>query len=172
MMKEQKIKVVKENITLLKVDAIVNAANSTLMGGGGVDGAIHAAAGPELLEECKELNGCDTGEAKITKAYQLPARYVIHTVGPIYYSNRPNKPQLLANCYRNVMRIASENGAESIAFPSISTGIYGYPLNEAAPVAVYQVKQALKLYPTITEVTFVCFDDRTFRTYKQLLEEK
>ncbi len=162
---EGRIEVLLADITTLEVDAIVNAANESLLGGGGVDGAIHRAAGPGLLEECRKLNGCLTGQAKLTKGYHLPAHYVIHTVGPIYHSSQPCKAELLANCYRNSMQIAHENGFRTVAFPSISTGVYGYPLNEAVPIAVCEIKKALREYPEIDRVIFACFDSRTFHTY-------
>lgn len=164
-----RIEVILADITTLAVDAIVNAANESLLGGGGVDGAIHRAAGPQLLEECRGLHGCPTGEAKLTKGYGLPACYVIHTVGPVYHSNQPDKPGLLAGCYRNSMRIAHENGFHTIAFPSISTGVYAYPLEEAAHIAAGEVEKALKLYPEIEKVIFVCFDSRTLQVYRQVL---
>lgn len=167
-----RIEVVFGDITACKVDAIVNAANESLLGGGGVDGAIYRAAGPQLLEECRALHGCPTGEAKLTLGYALPARYVIHTVGPVYGSNQPDKPGLLANCYRNSMRLAHENGFRTLAFPSISTGVYAYPLEEAAPLAVHEVKKALEHYPEIEKVIFVCFDSRTLHTYQQVLGER
>lgn len=165
----QVVRVMHADITTLQVDAIVNAANNSLLGGGGVDGAIHRAAGPELLAECRTLNGCDTGEAKLTRGYRLPARYVIHTVGPRYLSNQPDKPGLLAACYRNSMRLAHEQGVRTIAFPSISTGVYHYPLEEAVPIAVREVVESLKAYPEIGEVTFACFDIATQRMYEEVL---
>lgn len=164
---KDKIKIVKGDITKFKVDAIVNAANSTLLGGGGVDGAIHRAAGSQLLDECRTLNGCKTGEAKITKGYKLPAKYVIHTVGPIYHFNK-NQEQLLRNCYQNSLELAVKNNIKTIAFPSISTGIYGYPIEEASVIAFNAVKDFLKNNDSIQEVTFVCFDDKTFNDYNNL----
>ena len=140
------IKLFQGDITTLKVDAIVNAANSSLMGGGGVDGAIHRAAGKELLEECKTLNGCKTGEAKITKGYTLPAKYIIHTVGPVWKGGNNNEDNLLANCYKNSLQLAVENGIKTIAFPAISTGIYNFPLERAIKIAILQVTKFLKEY--------------------------
>ena len=155
------------NIVTLEVDAIVNAANNSLLGGGGVDGAIHRAAGPELLAECRALNGCETGEAKITGGHKLPAKHVIHTVGPVWHGGDKGEPELLANCYRNALRLAKERGLASIAFPAISTGVYGYPPDDAARVAVETVQSVLR--ETNIEVIFVCFDDATRRVYEELL---
>ena len=155
------------DITTLHCDAIVNAANRSLLGGGGGDGAIHRAAGPELLEECRTLGGCRTGEAKITKGYRLPAKYIIHTVGPIY-SGSPEDAVLLANCYRNSLTLARKNHIRTIAFPAISTGVYGYPVREATKVAVDTVKKWLtdnSDYPM--KVTFCCFDERTRKVYEE-----
>lgn len=163
------IEIYKGDITTLAVDAIVNAANNTLLGGGGVDGAIHRAAGRALLEECRTLGGCKTGEAKITNGYNLPAKKVIHTVGPVYYSLQKNKPALLASCYRNSMRLAHENGIKTIAFPSISTGVYSYPVKEAVKIAVAQVKKSLEEYPDIEKVIFVCFDNEVYDAYRKEL---
>lgn len=157
------------DITQLKVDAIVNAANNTLLGGGGVDGAIHRAAGKELLEKCRTLNGCETGDAKITKGYNLPAKYVIHTVGPVYNGGKNNEAQKLASCYRKSLKIALNYKIQTIAFPNISTGVYGYPKKEAAQIAINEVKAFLQNHPEIKEVTFCVFDDENYQIYTELL---
>lgn len=160
------------DITLYRVDAIVNAANRTLLGGGGVDGAIHAAAGPELLEECKTLGGCETGEAKITKGYRLPARYVIHTPGPIWYGGVRGEAEKLRSSYENSLRLAEEYGCETVAFPSISTGVFHYPLEQAAEIAVDTILTFLKTARCVKEVTMVCFDGKTLQAYKSALAER
>lgn len=165
-----KLSCLKSDITTLNVDAIVNAANTTLLGGGGVDGAIHRAAGPELLEECRALAGCRTGEAKITRGYNLPARQVIHTVGPVWQGGRKNEEELLAACYRNALKLAVEHKIKTIAFPSISTGAYRFPLSLAARVAVCEVKNFLKGRVDIEEVIFACFDDNAYNIYSELLK--
>ena len=154
------------------VDAIVNAANSSLLGGGGVDGAIHRAAGPELLAECRTLNGCRTGEAKITNAYRLPCRYVIHTVGPIWRGGRRNEPELLADCYRNSLKIAADHKIRSVAFPSISTGVYSYPVEEAARIAAGTVLRFTEEHPgELDLIEWVLFDQHTFSVYERALDE-
>ncbi len=167
-----KIELLEGDITDQDTDAIVNAANRTLLGGGGVDGAIHRAAGPQLLAECRTLGGCETGDAKITKGYKLKARHVIHTVGPIYHSAGRKAPDLLASCYRRSMEVASQNKLKSIAFPSISTGAYGYPLAEAAPIALKTVIDYLKAHPDIEKVRFVLFGQEAYQAYEKSLKEQ
>lgn len=166
-----KITLLKTDITKLAVDAIVNAANASLLGGGGVDGAIHRAAGPELLAECRTLNGCKTGEAKITKGYKLPARHVIHTVGPVWHGGNHNEQQLLTNAYRNSLVLAKQNNIRTIAFPNISTGVYNFPKQQAAEIAVITVRSFIEANPnSLDEVIFASFDDDNYNHYKALLE--
>ena len=164
------LELVQGDITQQETDAIVNAANPTLLGGGGVDGAIHRGAGPELLEECRTLGGCETGDAKITKGYNLKAKHVIHTVGPVYRRAGKQAPELLASAYHRSLEVASENGLKSVAFPSISTGAYGYPLDEAAPIALKTVADFLREHPEIELVRFVLFDGKTLAAYEEALK--
>ncbi|MDA3892684.1 MAG: O-acetyl-ADP-ribose deacetylase [Salinivirgaceae bacterium] len=165
-----RIEIIRGDITEVCVDAVVNAANSSLLGGGGVDGAIHRAAGGELYEACKLLNGCNTGEAKITLGYKLPVKYIIHTVGPIWAGGLTNEPELLAACYQNCFEIALKNNIQTIAFPNISTGIYGYPKKEAALIAKYEVEKILKAYTLFKKVIFVIFDDENYTIYSELFD--
>jgi O-acetyl-ADP-ribose deacetylase (regulator of RNase III) len=168
-MADVRLTLIRGDITKLAVDAIVNAANTTLLGGGGVDGAIHRAAGPELLAECKTLGGCRPGEAKITRGYSLPARFVIHTVGPVWSGGHRDEPETLASCYRNSLRTASENGVHTIAFPAISCGVYRYPIPNAAQIAVTTTAEFLRENASITEVTFVVSSDDIYSAYQHLL---
>jgi O-acetyl-ADP-ribose deacetylase (regulator of RNase III) len=170
-MQHEAITVVRGDITTQNVDAIVNAANTSLLGGGGVDGAIHRAAGPELLAECRTLHGCPTGEAKITRGYRLPARWVIHTVGPVWRGGHDFEDQLLANCYRRSLELAVEDGVRSVAFPAISTGVYGFPLERATRIAVREVRGFLQENPAVDSVLFVCFDSHTRDCYERVLAE-
>ena len=166
------LQVLQADITTLDVDAIVNAANTSLMGGGGVDGAIHRAAGHELVAECMTLNGCRTGEAKITQGYRLTARHVIHTVGPVFRGGGNGEPELLRSCYRNSLKLAAQHGLQSIAFPCISTGVYGYPADDAAAIAVKTVVQFMENPSSIQRVIFCCFSDQDRRRYETLIGGK
>lgn len=165
------INAIQADITSLEVDAIVNAANTSLLGGGGVDGAIHRAAGPELLTACKQLGGCATGEAKLTKGFKLPARYVIHTVGPVWHGGERGEAELLASCYRCSLSLAASVNAGAVAFPSISTGVYGYPISEAAKIAISTVRSSLAEHPSIESVTFCCFSADDLAVYQACLNQ-
>ena len=168
----KRIEVIRGDITRQDADAIVNAANCSLLGGGGgVDGAIHRAAGPELLRECRTLNGCETGKAKITKGYRLPARYVIHTPGPVWHGGGHGEEELLASCYRSCLALASEYGCRTVDFPSISTGVYRFPLDKAARIAIGTIAAYLDGHPEIERVRMVCFDERTESFYREALEK-
>ena len=162
----KRIEIIKGDITKIKAEAIVNAANRTLLGGGGVDGAIHKAAGPQLLEECRKLNGCQTGEAKITRGYNLPAQYIIHTVGPVWEGGNKREKEKLASCYRNSLKLAVKNGIKSIAFPSISTGAYRFPIKIAAPIALREASNFLDRNNSINKIIFVLFSDKDLGVYR------
>jgi O-acetyl-ADP-ribose deacetylase (regulator of RNase III) len=166
-----KIAIIQGDITQQKVDAIVNAANTSLLGGGGVDGAIHRAAGPELLTECRQLKGCATGEAKITKGYNLPAKWVIHTVGPIWQGGDRQEDELLARCYRSSLALAEQYEIRSIAFPAISTGVYGFPMERATRIAVTEVKKFLERATSVEQVIFVCFGESAYNFYSAAMKE-
>ncbi|MBP3484635.1 MAG: O-acetyl-ADP-ribose deacetylase [Oscillospiraceae bacterium] len=167
---KNRIEIIQGDITKQAVDAIVNAANCSLLGGGGVDGAIHRAAGPELLAECRTLNGCKTGEAKITKGYKLPAKYVIHTPGPVWHGGSKGEAELLKSCYLNCLALASENGCKTVDFPSISTGVYHFPLEKASGIAIGAIAEYLSAHPELERVRMVCFDERTKGYYEAALE--
>lgn len=169
---QNQIEIVEGDIAKQQVDAIVNAANTTLLGGGGVDGAIHRAAGPELLAECRTLNGCETGRAKITKGYRLPAKWVIHTVGPVWHGGNSGEDQLLASCYRRCFGLAREHNIRSIAFPSISTGAYSFPMDRAGRIALEEVISGLGLNPVLGKVLLVCYDGAAKRIYSESLRER
>jgi len=166
-----RIEIVAADITTLAVDAIVNAANTSLLGGGGVDGAIHRAAGPELLAECRTLGGCETGRAKITRGYRLPARWVIHAVGPVWRDGSHGEPELLASAYRESLRLAAEHDARTVAFPAISCGVYGYPVDKAAAIAVSEVRRFLDADERIERVTLTCFGPAVLQAYRRALQQ-
>ena len=166
-----RIELVQGDITKLKVDAIVNAANESLLGGGGVDGAIHRAAGPELLKECHKLGGCPTGEAKITKGYKLPAKHVIHTVGPVWHGGNHGEDELLASCYRNSLALAEKHALATIAFPSISTGVYRFPMDRAVRIALKEITAFLRTAKNVNKVTLVCFGDDAYQCHREAHQE-
>jgi O-acetyl-ADP-ribose deacetylase (regulator of RNase III) len=166
-----KIVILKTDITTLAVDAIVNAANSSLLGGGGVDGAIHRAAGPELLAECRLLGGCETGQAKLTRGYRLPARFIIHTAGPVWNGGSHNEPELLASCYRSCFALAREHNLRTLAFPAISCGIYGYPIGRAVEIALRETLAELGSNDSIEKVMFACFGDEVYSSYQRVVQE-
>jgi O-acetyl-ADP-ribose deacetylase (regulator of RNase III) len=168
---DPRVQIVEGDITKQKVDAIVNAANTSLLGGGGVDGAIHRAAGPELLEETRKIGGCPTGEARVSKGYRLPAKWVIHTVGPVWAGGNKNEDHLLASCYRNSFKAARDLAIKSIAFPSISTGAYGFPLDRATEIAMKETKKFLETDKALSKVVFVCFGEKTFNEYRDVAEK-
>lgn len=165
-----RMELIRADITRLRVDAIVNAANTSLLGGGGVDGAIHRAAGPELLAECRTLGGCPTGQARITSGHRLPAKFVIHTVGPVWHGGEHGEPDLLASCYRCCFELARVHGVRSIAFPAISCGVYGFPIPQAASIAIDETRSALKVMEMMERVLFVCFTDDVFEAYQRILK--
>jgi O-acetyl-ADP-ribose deacetylase (regulator of RNase III) len=165
---DPRVHIIEGDITKQQVDAIVNAANASLLGGGGVDGAIHRAAGPELVEETRKIGGCPTGEARVSKGYKLPAKWVIHTVGPVWKGGQKNEDHLLANCYRNSLKAAKERGVKTIAFPSISTGAYGFPLERATEIALTETKAFLESDKTLQKVVFVCFGEKVLSTYRKV----
>ena len=166
----ERIAILKGDITKLDVDAVVNAANSSLLGGGGVDGAIHRAAGPDLLHECRLLGGCKTGHAKLTKGYRLPAKYILHAVGPVWNGGDHNEPELLASCYRNCFRLAREHSLRTLAFPAISSGIYHYPIEQAVEIALSETVTALNENPAIEKVIFACFGDDVYTAYQRAIK--
>jgi O-acetyl-ADP-ribose deacetylase (regulator of RNase III) len=169
---KERIQLMENDITVLQVDAIVNAANNSLLGGGGVDGAIHRAAGPGLMEECKTLNGCATGDAKITKGHNLPAKYIIHTVGPVWHTGASGEEDLLASCYQKCFKLARENNLKTLAFPAISTGVYGFPKKRAARIAVRETRKELSDNGALERVLFVCFNAETRKAYEEALQKK
>jgi O-acetyl-ADP-ribose deacetylase (regulator of RNase III) len=169
---KERIQLIENDITVLQVDAIVNAANNSLLGGGGVDGAIHRAAGPGLMEECKTLNGCATGDAKITKGHNLPAKYIIHTVGPVWHTGASGGEDLLASCYQKCFKLARENNLKTLAFPAISTGVYGFPKKRAARIAVRETRKELSDNGALERVLFVCFNAETRKAYEEALQKK